>query len=207
MSCPDPYTKNAADSPYHSDLRDIPDHQEVFLSRETLTSITFEINEFQTTSQVVGAPTDAEPATATSPDISAAEHHFKDLIDAEDKLSGQGLRTVAVKLAQQSLAKYPAYVTGGTILVHEIDKKAKSVLPREWQSDPLKKVSETRTIQLLVRMADHETDLCVRVDVPLKEYKDDAGKAKSENAAAEAIMEHVVASLDVKDFGLFGGGE
>ncbi len=59
-------------------------------------------------------------------------------------------------------------------------------------------------LQLLIRMKNYATDLCVRVNVPMKEIAQDEGEVAAEVTHAKELLGRVVASLDVRDFGLFG---
>jgi hypothetical protein len=99
-----------------------------------------------------------------------------------------------------SLAKFPAYTMSGIVVAKE---KAKSVLPADWEQTP--QIIDTQTVihQLVLRMREVKTDLCVRINVPLKEFE--AGKEADEVKAGQEIMEKVIESLDVADFGLFEG--
>lgn len=198
-----------------SDLREVPDHQEVFLRRSTLTSIIFEINEYQDTAAIQGAANTISTyselnidSTIPSADGAAATHHFKDVIVPTDYLTPAGIETVAVKLAQPSLANFPAYFSTGAIIEREVDRLVKSTLPVEWQASPAQKEVETKTQQLLIRMKDHGTDFCVRINIPMKEFNGAQSEAAlTELAVVDQIMKKIVQTLDVKDFGLFGGGE
>ena len=168
-----------------SDLRQIPDHQEVFLSPKTLTSIIIEINQY-----------------VPSPDDAAAVHyHFKDVMPTTDRLESALASPTQVEMP--AMKDYPAYFLIGTIIEPVVDKKVPSALPVEWQQAPATKEVKTVVYQLVVRMKKYETDLCVRINVPLKEL-DLQGKIKEEEDYVKGIMEEIVKSLEVKDFGLFG---
>ncbi|ETN37858.1 uncharacterized protein HMPREF1541_07481 [Cyphellophora europaea CBS 101466] len=168
-----------------SDIRQIPDHQEVFLSNKTLTSIIFEINQF-----------------VKQPDPAALYFHFTDVIAPPDHLAEELGAPTKLSLAEDSLKDFPAYLVQGGIISPEVDKKASTSLPIEWQQTPLTTNQLTKCYQLVVRMDKYSTDFCVRVNVPLKEL---SGKeeADAEEAVAKGIMEKIVATLDIKEFGLF----
>jgi hypothetical protein len=54
-------------------------------------------------------------------------------------------------------------------------------------------------------MPAYDTDLCVRINVPLKELSaEDDGKVAREEMFAEEVMGRVVRTLDLRDEGLFG---
>lgn len=184
-----------------SDLRQIPDHQEVFLSDKTLTSIIFEINEYQHTSTVVSDTSD----NTNSGDEAAAAYHLNDIIEAPDHFSEFGIRTTPAKLWQPSVSKYSAYQSTATIISPEVDRTTKSILPLAWQTNPAQKEQQIGVVQLLVRMQDYSTDLCIRINVPLKELGHPQSEAAQNEAnAASDVMQSIIESLDIKDFGLFG---
>lgn len=186
-----------------SDLREIPDHQEVFLSNRTLTSIIFEINEYQQPSSVI-----SESSNNAASDEAAASYHLKDVIDDTDHLSDSGIQTVRTRLSQPSMSKFSAYQSTATIVSPELDRSRKSTLPLAWQTTPAQKEQLVGTIQLLVRMEDYDTDLCVRINVPLKEFGDSQSEAaQNEVTVAMEVMKSIIESIDIKDFGLFGAGE
>ena len=99
-----------------------------------------------------------------------------------------------------SLAKFAAYTISGIVVARE---KAKSVLPADWEQTPQMVDAQTVIHQLVIRMRDVETDLCVRINVPLKEFE--SGKEAGEVKMGQEIVEKVIESLDVVDFGLFDG--
>ena len=170
-----------------SDLRQVPDHQEVFLSPKTLTSVIFEINQYLNTAN----------------DANAVHFHFTDVIAQPDHVNGKLSSPTRVNMANTTLRDFPAYVLEGTIVSPEVDKKAASTLPLDWQQDPQTEDFYTEAYQLVVRMAKYETDLCVRVNVPLREMVSQEDAIKEEDHA-KAMMEKIVATMDVKDFGLLG---
>ena len=168
-----------------SDLRQIPDHQEVFLSPKTLTSIIIEINQY------VPFPDDA----------AAVHYHFKDVMPTTDRLESDLATPMQVDMP--AMKDYPTYFLTGTIIEPVVDKKVPSALPVEWQQTPATKEVKTVVYQLVVRMKKYETDLCVRINVPFKELEVQ-GKVKEEEDYVKGIMEEIVKSLEVKDFELFG---
>ena len=202
------FPTDAVDS---SDLRQIPDHQEVFLRPKNLTSFIFEINEYQTQETVANlVETQGEDPNSSIPiqDAAAATYHLHDIVQEPDHLSEAGIDTKAINLTRDSLSKFPAYLSTATIITPEIDRSAAatSTLPVSWQSNPQQTMQQTKAQQLLVRLQQHEVDLCVRIDVPLKEFETVQSEAAlTEVAVADQIMERIISSLDVKDFALFGG--
>jgi hypothetical protein len=169
-----------------SDIRQIPDHQEVFLSNATLSSLIFEINEF-----------------VKQPDPAALYFHFTDVIAPPDRLAENLDAPTKVSLASETFKTFPAYLVQGSIVTPEIDRKAPSNLPVEWQQTPETKNVLTTCYQVVIRMEKYGTDFCVRMNVPQKELFEDSDK-EAEGALAKEIIGKIVETLDVKDFGLFG---
>ena len=169
-----------------SDIRQIPDHQEVFLSNTTLTSLIFEINQF-----------------VNQPDPAALYFHFTDVITPPDHLQGEIDAPIKPTLATDSVKDFPAYLVQGSIVSREVDKKAPSDLPVERQQNPQTIEYQTKCYQMVVRMKQYTTDFVVRLNVPLKELVEKAA-IEAEEAVAKAIMDKIVATLDIKQFSLFG---
>ncbi|EXJ85786.1 hypothetical protein A1O1_06154 [Capronia coronata CBS 617.96] len=234
-----------------SDLRQIPDHQEVFLSPTTLTSLIFEINDYAdgghldypttttttttrpdgtttttTTTVVNGTSTSvsvpasipvsgdqAETETQTAQnDAEAAKFHFTDVISPPDTLASPLPTPQRVTLQRPSLAAYPAYIVTGNIRSHDQSRRAEPPTAATATAATSASLSSSTAnqlqslvhqIQLLIRMEDYATDLCVRVNVPLKELVDN-NEVAAEAAFARDLIASVVATLDVVDFGLFG---
>lgn len=193
-----------------SDLRQVPDHQETFLRPNTLTSVIFEINEYQTAQAVQSniLTSTQEISQSLTADEAAAIHHFKDIIAEPDYIAEPGITTQPAKLAQLSLARFRANYSTAVIITPEIDLSARSTLPVQWQTDPVQKEYQTKSHQLLIRLDEFETDLCVRVNIPMKEFSSVQSEgALTEVATGDQILQKIVESLDIKEFGLFGGGE
>ncbi len=170
-----------------SDLRQVPDHQEVFLSPKTLTSVTFEINQY----------------VEKQNDNVAVRFHFEDVISDSDRVAQKLDEPSKVTMSNPSLEAFPAYLIQGGIIAPEIDESASSQLPIEWQQNPQMKEVLTKVLQLVIRMEKYQTDLCLRIDMPMKEVNNQEAAEKEEMFAME-MMEKIVESLEVKDFGLFG---
>lgn len=149
-----------------------------------MTNIIIEINQYETSQ-----PSDSD----------AIIYHFKDVIDPEDSVQ-ELLRPASVEMKSASLAKFPSYITSGVIISKE---KAKSVLPAAWEQTPQTVDVQTMIYQLVVRMKSMETDLCVRINVPLKEFESEA--RLSEIETGKESLGKIIESLEVVDFGLFEG--
>lgn len=210
-----------------SDLRQVPDHQEVYLSPRTLTSAVLEINQYVSSPRPTGSQTGVDPVMiAPAPpkaggsangagagaganlnlnndNAAAALYHLRDLVDPKDTLTFIGTPK-SVQMQRPSLAGLPAFVVRGRVSTRETKGRVPSVLPEEYQHAPEVEVQTSTTIRLLlVRIEAKGTDLCVAVNVPWKELEEGKG-VEEEEGFADVVLENVVESLDVRDFGLFG---
>jgi Ran-interacting Mog1 protein len=208
-----------------SDLRQVPDHQEVYLSPRTLTSAVLEINQYisspcPTVSQTGVDPFLIAPAppkaggsangaeaganlNLNNDNAAAALYHLRDLVDPKDTLTLISTPK-SVQMQRPSLAGLPAFIVRGRVSTRETKGRVPSVLPEEYQHAPDVEVQTSTTIRLLlVRIEAKGTDLCVAVNVPWKELEEGKG-VEEEEGFADAVLENVVKSLDVRDFGLFG---
>lgn len=213
-----------------SNLRQIPDHQEVYLAPKTLTTIIFEINQYvspfttasrteidpsiiinnnnttPSTREAGSSENEATTTTTTSSDKAAALYHLRDLIDPRDTLTIVSTPR-SVRVQSPSLRGMPALIVRGKLTTtREVERRAPSLLPEEYHHHAPEVVQTSTTIRLLVvRMEGKETDLCVAVNVPWKELEGGGGAGvEEEESFADGVVESIVASLDVKDFGLFG---
>jgi hypothetical protein len=130
-----------------------------------------------------------------------------------------------------SLARYPAYMLAGTInsvdaragpnaQPHHLATTAPAGFPTTGSSASHASQSLltlVHQVQLLIRLPDHDTDVVVRVAVPLKEFAQ-AGQAlgSSDSGATEGmiaeelgrardLLARVVGTLKVCDWGLLHG--
>lgn len=213
----------------HSDIRQIPDHQEVFLSPKTLTSIIIEINNYvsapdpittetttsttasgiTTTSTSTTVFSDADYPADLDTDLAAAAHHFTDVISPPDRLAHPLPLAQKVTMATASLIQFPAYVLPGTIVSYEPVRRTNSATIHDQQqqgqpASPNPASSLEHQQQLLIRLQPYETDLCVRINTPLKELASDERELKHEVLFTAQILQQIIATLDIKDFGLFG---
>ncbi len=212
-----------------STLRQIPDHQEVFLSPHSLTSLVFEINQYVSPAATSTQTDIAEPSITTPPasaseadakpeatidirDRAAALYHLRDLIDPHDTLTVVSSPR-PVRLQSRSLRDAPAFVVGGRLTTRETARQEgpSSLLPDSYRQssaqDDVVRMTTTTIRLLLVRLEAYSTDLCVAVNVPWRELGQAGGEGRvgQEEAFADSVLENLVASLDVRDFGLFGG--
>ncbi|KAI9804148.1 MAG: hypothetical protein M1825_001550 [Sarcosagium campestre] len=172
-----------------SNIRQVPDHQEVYLDKDGFTSIIVEVN------QRVGPP-------AASTDIDALKCHLDDITE-----HAEGLRTwsssstiithlqygLSLSEVSKSLDQSPAY----TILA---------------STERANNADFTGIFLTLVRLEAQTTDLVVTINVPHVKgmYSPDnidleAGKLGSLLIAARGYRDKIFESLDIKDWSLFGG--
>lgn len=196
-----------------SNLRQVPDHQEIYLSPKTLTTTIFEINQYVSASIASQADVDSSvisPAAeaggneaAINPnDKAAAIYHLRDLIDHEDTLTDV-TASKAIQMTSPSVQGLPAFILRGKVTTREKERRGPSNLPEAYQHAPGVTQSTTTIRLLLVRLEAKATDLCVTVNVPWKELEMQ-NRVEEEEAFADAILENVISSLDIKEFGLFG---
>ncbi|KAI9888706.1 MAG: hypothetical protein M1814_006517 [Vezdaea aestivalis] len=176
-----------------SELRTVPDHQEVYLDREGLSSLTIEILEY------VRRP--AEETAARGADEAALQYHIDDIIDETDNA-----RVLAVE---------PAVVLG----IPNVPTLKASILvtPKPTANGIEQKASApdfTVLEVVLIRLAAQETDLLVVANVPHvkgeytpEEVDIEAGRRGGLWEAGLANLEAAVSGLVVKDWSLFGNGE
>ncbi|OAP58932.1 hypothetical protein AYL99_06229 [Fonsecaea erecta] len=247
-----------------SDIRQIPDHQEVFLSPTTLTSIIFEINDYvrpgatapspspgpTTTTSTTTTPDGTTTTTTTTAvsqvivngsaaqlqrpqeelDAEAAKYHFTDVIAPPDTLAAPLPNPQPVKMIDPSLASYPAYMLAGNIHSDEMAPRrnpnssqsqsqgagARTTASSSSSPSPARLASLVHQLALLVRLQPCNADLCVRINVPVKEFVEAGQRAGAtpDGGAIEAmiaqevghardVLARVVGTLAVRDWHLF----
>ncbi|KAL2811113.1 hypothetical protein BJX63DRAFT_444343 [Aspergillus granulosus] len=198
-----------------SDLRQIPDHQELFLSPTTLSNLIIEINErvsgetalssLQSNPGVLGPNAAANSETI---DKAAVLYHLNDLRDGD----ADALRIV-IPPQPVSLAKLPGAKAYKGLVVMTSPERVRSGVPTSiggaaaGSSSDGALGSSTSLHYLLVRLEEQETDVLVFFNVPHKEFDakgDPRGLANEEKLASETV-EGLVEQLEIVDWGLFGG--
>ncbi|KAK5240430.1 hypothetical protein LTR40_009314, partial [Exophiala xenobiotica] len=153
-----------------------------------------------------GTSTSTSPQTDVDIDVDAeaAKYHFTDVISPPDSLASPLPASERTAMHAASLSGFPTLVLAGNI--HSVDKSRSSrPSAAASSSSSLQQQSIVHQLQLLIRMKNYATDLCVRVNVPMKELAQrGGGEVAAEVAHAKELLDRVVASLDVRDFGLFG---
>ncbi|KAL4766091.1 uncharacterized protein BDW70DRAFT_146975 [Aspergillus foveolatus] len=202
-----------------SSLRQIPDHQELFLSPTSLSNLIFEINErvseetalssLQSTPnqealEILGSNTGATPETV---DKAAALYHLNDIRDDD----GDSLRIItppqqvfARQLPRAKVYKGAAQITSTAVPRSRV---APSIGGAVAGSSTDGVVSSVSVHYLLVRLEEQESDVLVFFNVPHKEFDekgDPRGLLREEELASE-VINALVDRLEVADWGLFGG--
>lgn len=193
---------------HHSGVREIPDHQEVFLSPTTLSNLIFEINEYVPKQRGMNALTSAPDIELPSgihiggdaEDVAAAFYHILDICDDEDTMNMiKPPRKVELKKLTAAKAKDVCAFSG----------LAEMTSPRKQRKESFSETSDRSTTSchfLLVRLPEQQTDLLVFVNVPHDEFDargDSGALAKEEDLASELIAKFAEV-LDIKDWSLFG---
>ncbi|KAL4993392.1 hypothetical protein BDV10DRAFT_199666 [Aspergillus recurvatus] len=203
-----------------SSLRQIPDHQELFLSPTTLSNVIFEINERvpeetalsalqSTPNQEILETLGSNPgATPEIVDKAAALYHLNDIRDSD----GDTLRIITLpqQVSAQKLPRAKSYKGVAQI--------TSTALPRSGVAPSIGGaaagssadgglMSSVSVHYLLVRLEEQETDMLVFFNVPHKEFDekgDPRGLSEEEELASDTIN-GLVDRLEVVDWGLFGG--
>ncbi|KAL2785186.1 putative Ran-interacting protein Mog1 [Aspergillus keveii] len=201
-----------------SDLRQIPDHQELFLSPTTLSNLIIEINErvseetalaslqSNPNPDILGRNPEASPETI---DKAAALYHLNDIRDGDaDRLR------IVTPPQPVSLAKLPRAKAYKGLVVMTSPGRTRPGAPASsiggataGSSADGALGSSTSVHYLLVRLEEQETDILIFFNVPHKEF-DEKGEprrlAKEEELANETVN-GLVGQLEIVDWGLFGG--
>ncbi|KAL8683985.1 MAG: hypothetical protein Q9186_000015 [Xanthomendoza sp. 1 TL-2023] len=149
-----------------STIREVPDHQEIYLDATGFSSIIIEIAERVT-----------DPAT----DQEALKFHFQDILDEND----------TSQIWQTDVAQLPHFPNN----IHALTPKFVAI------------------IMTLIRLEPQSTDIVVTVNIPHipghQEYGDDMnfeeGKFGRLVEEGVRVRDEVWKSLEVRDWGLFGG--
>ncbi|KAF2738328.1 Mog1p/PsbP-like protein [Polyplosphaeria fusca] len=159
-----------------SQIRQIPDHQEVFLDADGFTSIVFEILEW------VDKPSDEQ----------ALQYHFQDLIEDTGDSTNVLDQSEAVML---HVADKPVYT-----LNYIQTPPAQTGEQRRPQADFIS------IHLVLLRLKEKGTDILATVNVPHypEQYvKVEGGKATKLMEDGEAVKEKILQTFEIKDWGLF----
>lgn len=214
----------------NSNLREIPDHQELFLSPETLSNLIIEINQrvsqedalstFATLSHqnptLAAGSGSAAGASQETIDQAAALYHLNDLCDEGDALQvitppqqADLPRLTATAPAGSSISAYK-----GVVQFQNAPKQGRGQAPATNGTSAVAgattngsgaAMTQLTCHYLLVRLAAQETDLLVFFNVPHEEF-DKAGDAQGlsrEETIAEETVAALVGGLEIRDWSLF----
>ncbi|KAL4934023.1 Ran GTPase-binding protein MOG1 [Aspergillus undulatus] len=202
-----------------SDLRQIPDHQELFLSPSTLSNFIFEINERVSEETALSALQSAPNkevletlgpnpgATPESVNKAAALYHLNDIRDED----GDALQIVAPP-QQVSVQKIPA-ARAYKGVAHMTSSTVRASVAPSTGGAPAGSSADTGLVTtvsvhyLLVRLEEQETDILVFLNVPHKEFDErgDPRGLSGEKELANSVIDGLVEKLEIVDWGLFGG--
>ncbi|KAE8553665.1 hypothetical protein EYB25_005047 [Talaromyces marneffei] len=212
-----------------STLREVPDHQEMFLSPTTLSNLIFEINEYvpHSSSGGLGAVTsglDVELPTsvhidADSEDVAAAMYHIFDICDGDDTMDiiREPKRVPLKKLTASPMGAKASAYAGLVTFTSPRKQRREGGMQRlqnavveqnaaSGSTPPPPDKSTNNCHFLLVRLPDQSTDLLAFVNVPQDEFLvqgNTAGLAQEEELA-EKVIEKFTEVLEIKNWGLFG---
>lgn len=213
-----------------SNLREIPDHQELFLSPDTLSSLIIEINQgvsdadalstFTTLSQQTPtlAAGSGSAASATSETIgqAAALYHLHDLCEEGDGFEIISLpqRISTTQLASTAPSGSPVSVYTGIAQFKSVSRQrggqiqpgaAVAGAAANGDSAAAQATTMLTCHYLLARLPTQETDLLVFFNVPHEEFDkngDPQGLSKEE-CLAEDTIGALKEKLEIKDWSLF----
>ncbi|KAJ5777962.1 Mog1/PsbP alpha/beta/alpha sandwich [Penicillium odoratum] len=212
-----------------SNLREIPDHQELFLSRDTLSNLIIEINQRasqeealstlatlsqQQPSLLVGSGS-ATSATPETVDQAAALYHLHDLCEEGDSMHVVELpkRVTLGRLASNAPPGSSISAYRGIVEFKSVPRRRDQRVPAVEPGAAVAGVSmdsapATNSLTchfLLVRLEAQETDLLTFFNVPHQEFDKggDAGGLSKEESTAEDVMKSVEEKMQILDWGLF----
>ncbi|KAJ5898860.1 hypothetical protein N7495_003604 [Penicillium taxi] len=200
-----------------STLREIPDHQELFLSPSTLSNLIIEINQrvsaedalstFATLSQqqpTLAAEDSAASATPNFVDKAAALYHLNDLCDEGDSMQVVTLpqRVSPGRLAATAPPGSQVTMYKGVVLFLNAPRQ------RGGQFAPVSATNQPTKLTchyLIVRLESQETDLLVFSNVPHEEFEKAGNVAglNGEETVAEDTVSALVEKIEICDWGLF----
>ncbi|KAJ5295870.1 hypothetical protein PENANT_c001G02554 [Penicillium antarcticum] len=181
-----------------STLREVPDHQELFLSPKTLSTLIIEINQrvSEEESQSTLSTLNHQFSGPDSTDKAAVIYHLHDLCDEGDTMQ------ILTPPQRVDVPKIPGSAPSGAASVKAYRSAVSFTTPKK--EDP----SVFATVQchsLLVRLEAQETDLLVFFNVPREEFEKEGDEAgwNGEVSAAEGTVGALIEKLEICDWGLF----
>ncbi|KAL8951676.1 MAG: hypothetical protein Q9222_002356 [Ikaeria aurantiellina] len=178
-----------------SNIREVPDHQEIYLDASGFSSIIIEINE---------RVTDADVTT----DQEALKYHFHDIVEEHDA-------SKIWKTDVAHLPNFPPNTPTYTLLATTTPPPA--AIPNGDNNAPRPKIPTFTAIMLtLIRLVPQATDTVLTINIPHipghQETVDgdvdfEAGRFGSLVEEGARMRDELWRTLEVRDWGLFGGGD
>lgn len=217
------YSQESQANPQNSTLREIPDHQEVYLSPETLSNLIMEINQRVSQADALGTfttlshqhPTlaagsgSASNATQETVDQAAALYHLHDLCDNGDVMEvitpprRVSLSRLATSPQGSSINAYrgiAAFTTSTNARGGRLREPAGTTgsvsgaaVGGATMNGETGLTSKTTCHYLLVRLAEQETDLLVLFNVPHAEFDKNGNVGRL--SREEDFAEETIAAL------------
>lgn len=165
-----------------SNLRQIPDNQEVYLDANGFSSIVFDILE-----------------RVEKPDDEALKVHVQDIV------AGTGDETTVFREGSAVAGKMSTTPVRTLHFIQTPQQQANGARPSREQPD------FTSIHLLLLRLAEQTTDIVITINAPHypgKYAREEGGSADGKTQLikdAEVVAQRILESFEVKDWGLFGG--
>lgn len=200
-----------------SDLREVPDHQEILLSPTTLSNLIIEINERVTreeaTSSLDEPRVDGPHANNTqTEDIAAALYHLRDISDEGDRMEVINPPR-PVTLGKFSSGPQQASAYAGLVSFTTPKRRGGSIpVPVPFDGDTAgssttgPRLSTYSCYFLLIRLEPQQTDLLVFVNVPHEEFdlQGNPSALSREEDLASGLLRKLIETLEIRNWGLFG---
>ncbi|KAJ5770068.1 uncharacterized protein N7511_002119 [Penicillium nucicola] len=181
-----------------STLREVPDHQELFLSPKTLSTLIIEINQRVSEEEAQSALSSVNYQLSGQdlPDQAAVLYHLHDLCDEGDTMQ------VLAPPQRVDVPQISGSAPSGAASVKAYRSAVSFTTPKK--EDPSVFVT-VQCYSLLVRLEAQETDLLVFFNVPREEFEKEGDETGfgNEVGAAEEVVGALVEKLEICDWGLF----
>ncbi|BCR83043.1 Ran GTPase-binding protein MOG1 [Aspergillus chevalieri] len=213
-----------------SDLREVPDHQEIYLSPTTLSNFILEVNEAVPNNKALAyldqqqqqstAPAGGVHANKETIDKAAVNYHLHDLCDEGDTIQAV-IPPAPISLPRFTPEQARAYKGVASFTTPKTQRKGGGRVPGSVDGSAATttmgasngvggtdapQISRLSCHYLLVRLEKQETDLLAFMNVPHDEFDakgDPSGLSREEEMAA-GFIDKLVETLEVKNWGLFG---
>lgn len=190
-----------------STLREVPDHQEIYLSPTTLSNFILEVNQAVSNEDALvsvsgnGNTSNGTGTETETIDKAAATYHLHDLCDEGDTIQTIAAphRITLAKFAPETLVRAYRGVVSFTT-----PKKQRS-RPEDGTNGGPEEPSRLTCHYLMVRMERQETDVLLFLNVPHDEFdaRGETAELQGEEELARGLIERTIETLEVRDWGLF----